>query len=96
MQGHVAVVVELAQRHPQPPPIADAHNGVGLQGAQLAHPDAGAGEQLQDESSSGVGLSGDRPGQAHRVAVVEELRQWLIGLGQVVGVDRRAGRPTTR
>ena len=47
VQRDVAVVAQLAHRHLQPPALPDAHHRVGLQGADLAHPHPGAGQQLE-------------------------------------------------
>ena len=38
VQGHVAVVAELAQRDPQPVPGADPHHRIGVEIGQLAGP----------------------------------------------------------
>ena len=56
MQGDVAVVVEFADRDPQPPAVVDLHYRVAGQGAQFADPDAGAGQQMHDAGgATGLG-----------------------------------------
>ena len=77
VQGDVAVVAELADRDPQPVPVADLDDGIRVEVAQLAGAQPGAGEQLDHEPVAGVGAG---PGGGHQpggVAVVEELRQRL-------------------
>lgn len=46
VQRDVAVVVELAEGDSQPVCVADAYDGVGLQGAQLPDAQTGAGQKL--------------------------------------------------
>jgi hypothetical protein len=73
VKRNVAVVVQLADRHSQPPPVTDADHGVGFQGAHFADPHAGAHQQLEHQPGAGVGLSRDGPGQTGGVGVVEKL-----------------------
>ena len=55
VQGDEAVVAELADRDPQPVGVADLGDGVGGQVAQLAGPQAGAGQHLDDEPIARAG-----------------------------------------
>src|SRR3954468_5608503 len=49
VQRNVAVVVQLADRDPQPVGRADLHDRVNGEGQQLATADPGAGKQLDDQ-----------------------------------------------
>jgi hypothetical protein len=54
VQRDVAVVVELADRDPQPVGVPDADHGVDLQGAELTDAHPGAGQEFD-------GQTGDHP-----------------------------------
>ena len=72
VQGHVAVVAELAERDAQPVAGADEDDGVGFEIGELAGPHAGTGEQFDDQAVAGIGAG---PGGCHEpggIAVVEE------------------------
>jgi hypothetical protein len=86
MQGHVAVVAQLAQWDPQPVGLADAHDRAGVEVSQFAGPHAGAGEQFHDEAVAGVGGS---PGGGHeRGGVLVARGTWATGRGEA-GCRRR-------
>ena len=56
VQRDVAVVVELADRDPQPVGRADLHDRVDGEGEQFAAADAGAGEQFDDQPGQRIGV----------------------------------------
>ena len=92
VQGHVAVVAELAQRDAQPVPGADPHHRIGAGIGQLAGPHPGPGQQFDHEPVARVGAG---PGGGHQpggVAVAGELRQRLGFLGDVPCDHWVAGR----
>jgi hypothetical protein len=60
VQWHVAVVVKLADRDPQPVGVADADHGVGLERSELARAHPGASEQLDRQSPSLVRVGCER------------------------------------
>lgn len=68
-QGDVTVVVEHAQGHLHP----------------LAGPQAGQGEQLDDQAPQRRGIGRRRPQQPGGRGVVEEAGQRFLGHRQVVG-----------
>jgi hypothetical protein len=86
VQGHVAVVAELAEGDAQPVGRSDEDDGVGLEIGEFAGPHAGAGEQFDDQAVAGVGAG---PGGCHepgRVAVVQESGE-RVGAGRDVAAD---------
>ena len=92
VQRHVAVVVELPDRDPQPPAVSDLHHGVTLERTQLTHAHPGAHEQLEGEPTQRIGLRRHRPGEAGGVAVVQELGSGSSGLGRSLAkIGHRGG-----
>ena len=85
VQGDVAVVVQFADRDPQPVGGADLHDGVDGEVDELALAHAGAGEELDDETDQGVGVGASSDEQLRRGGVVEEP-------GQRVVLDRSWGK----
>ena len=92
MEGHVAVVVQLAQRDAQPVGVADERHRVGLQAAQLADPHAGAGQDLDGHPPADHCLVGQGPHELGEAGVVQEAGKRLVALGDVAEEDRRACR----
>ena len=92
MQGDVAVVVELADRDAQPERVTDANHGVVAQRGKFSGAHAGAGEQLDHQPAPRVGVDGEGGHELGGGRVVEELREWLVGLWEVTGEDRHLGR----
>ena len=88
VERDVAVVVELADRDAQPERVADADHGVVAQRGELPGAHAGAGEQLDHQSASRVGVDGEGGHELGGGRVVEELRERLVGLREVTGEDR--------
>ena len=92
VQRHGAVVVQLAERDAQPPGVTEAIHGVVAQPAEFTDPHPGAGQQLDDQAAPLVRLHRQRGHELGRRRIVEELRQWLIGLGDVTGENRHPAR----
>ena len=88
MQWDGAFVVQLAERDPQPPGVAEAIHGVVAEPADLTDAHPGAGQQLDDEAASPVRFDGQGGHELRRGGVVEELRQRLVGLRDVTGEHR--------
>jgi len=91
VQGNVAVVVQLPDRDAKPVGRPDLHHGVDGECEQLAASDAGAGQQLDDQSRQRVRVSAGSPLQFRCGGVVEEPWQRLVGDGQVTDEDQRPG-----
>ena len=91
VQGDVAVVVQFADRDPQPVGGADLHDGVDGEVDELALAHAGAGEELDDETDQGVGVGASSDEQLRRGGIVEEPGQRVVLDRQVVGEERRPG-----
>jgi hypothetical protein len=85
VQRDVAVVVELADRDAKPERVADADHRVVTQCADLAGAHAGPGEDLDHEPAASVGIVRERGHELRGGRVVEELRERLVGLGEVAG-----------
>ena len=92
VQRDVAVVAQLADRDAQPVAVTDEHDGVGVEVAQLAGAQSGAGEDFDDEPVAGVGGGAGGGHQSGGVAVVEELGQRFGAGWDVAADDRVAGR----
>ena len=83
---HAAFVLRCQDAH-----VTDEHDSVGVEDAQLAGTQSGAGEDLEDESVEWVdGGAGDAH-QPGGVAVVEDLRQRFGAGWDVAADDRVAG-----
>jgi hypothetical protein len=91
-QWHVAVVVQLADGDAHPVGVADEDHGVVLEAGQLTGADPGAGQDLDHEPPTGVGIGGEGGHELRGGGVVEELRERFVALGEVTGEDRDAGR----
>ena len=92
VQRDVAVVVEFADRDPQPVGGADLDDGVGGEAEEFAFAHAGAGQDLDREPAERVG---QLPGGGHELrggGVVEEPGQRFVLDGPVGGEDRWPGR----
>ena len=92
VQRDVAVVAQLADGDAQPVAVTDEHDGVGVEVAQLAGAQSGAGEDFDDEAVAGVGGGAGGGHQPGGVAVVEELGQRFGAGWDVAADDRVAGR----
>ena len=92
VQGNVAVVVQLADRDPQPVGGADLHDRVDGQFEQFAAADAGAGEQFDDQPGQRIRVGAGGAQQLGRGGVVEEARQRLVDDRQVAGEHQRPHR----
>ena len=92
VQRDVAVVVQLADRDPQPVGGADLHDRVDGEGEQLAAADAGAGEQFDDQPGQRVGVGAGGAQQLGRGGVVEEPWQRFVDDRQVAGEHQRPHR----
>jgi hypothetical protein len=88
VQGDVAVVAQFADGDAQPVAVADEHDGVGVEVAQLTGAQPGAGEDFDDEPVAGVGGGAGGGHQSGGVAVVEELGQRLGARWDVAADDR--------
>ncbi len=91
VERDVAVVAQLADGDAQPVAVTDEHDGVGVETAQLAGTQSGAGEDLDDESVACVGGGAGGGHQPGGVAVVEKLRQRFGAGWDVTSDDRVAG-----
>ena len=91
-ERHVAVVVQLADRDAQREGVAELRHGVVVESGELAHPDAGLGQDLDHEPPTRVGVARQCRRELLHGRVVEELRQRLVGLWEVAGEDQRPGR----
>ena len=92
VQRDVAVVVQFADRDPQPVGGADLHDGVDGEGEQLAAADAGAGEQFDDQPGQRIGVGAGGAQQLGRGGVVEEAWQRFVDDRQVPGEQQRPHR----
>ena len=90
VQRNVAVVVELADRDPEPVGPTQAEHGIVAQCAELAGPHAGARQQLDHESPTPVGVLGQGGHELGGDGVVQKSRQGLVGLW---GSPRRRSGP---
>ncbi len=92
VQGQVAVLVQLADRHVQPGSGADVHESVGGQGGVLADSQAGAQQHFHGDAQQhpGLGLGGAQ--QPRGARVVQRLGQGPVLAGQVTGEHRHPGR----
>ena len=87
VHGHVAVVVELADRDPQPRGVVQHDDRVGGEGAELTDAHPGPRQQLDDEPIERWCERGARrePGG---LGVVEETWERVIGDGDIDREDR--------
>ena len=93
VEGDVAVVVELADRDPQPVGAAVAEHGIVTQPAELTGPHAGASQQFDHESPAPIGILGQGGHELGGGGVVQKPRQGLVPFRKVSGVD---GDPSWR
>jgi len=92
VQGDVAVVVEFADRDPQPVGVADVDHGVIGEGAEFTGSHPGASQQLDHQPAPRVGVVGEGGHELRRGRVVEELGEWFVGFREVAGEDRHPAR----
>jgi hypothetical protein len=92
MQWHIAVVVQLANRHSQPVRVADEDHGVFTKTGQLAHSHARPSQELDHEATALIGVLGQCGHEFGCCWIVEELRQSLVGLGEIAGKDQCSAR----
>jgi hypothetical protein len=88
VQGHIAVVVELADRDPQPRFVVHDRDRIGLEVTEFTDAHPGSGQQLDTEAAEQGRLVGDGTHELGEVPVVEELRQRLVAFGDVSEEDR--------
>ena len=92
VQGNVAVVAQLAQRHVQPVGGADLHHGIDCEVEEFTLAQAGAGQEFHTQAHERVGVGAGGLQQFGERAVVEEAGQRLVADGQVAGEHEHAGR----
>ena len=92
VQRDVAVVVELAGGDPQPVPVTNHRDCVGLQIAELPDSHPGPGQQLDREAGVEAVLVAECSYELHVVGVVEEPGQRFVAFGEVTEEDRHPGR----
>jgi hypothetical protein len=91
VQRHVAIVVEFADRDPQPVGRSDLDYSVGGEAEEFTFAHPGPGEQFDREPAE---LVGELPRRCHELSVrgvVEKPGQWFVFDGHVGGVDRWPG-----
>ena len=91
MQGDEAVVVELANRDPQPLCRPDLDHGIDGERSQFAQAHPGPGQELDDDPGERVGI-GPRRSELGGRSVVEKSRQGLVEDREVPGELERALR----
>ena len=92
VQRDVAVVVQLADRDPQPVGRTDLHDRIDGEGEQLAAPDAGTGKQFDDQPGQRIWVRAGGAQQLGRGGIVEKPRQRLVDYRQVTGnINGRSG-----
>ena len=92
VQRDVAVVVQLADRDPQPVGGSDLDDRVNGQGEQFAAAHAGARQELDDQPGQRVGVGAGGAQQFRRGGVVEEPGQRFVDHRQMAGEHQRPGR----
>ena len=92
VQGNVAVVAQLAQRHVQPVGGADLHHGIDCEIEEFTLAQAGAGQEFDTQAHERVGVGAGGLQQFGEGGVVEEAGQRLVADGQVAGEHEHAGR----
>ena len=92
VQRDVAVVVELAERDPQPVGGADLHDGIDGEVEELTLAQTGAGQELDGEADKWVRVSASGDQQLGGRRIIEESGQRLVLDGKVTGESgTRAG-----
>ena len=91
-QGHVAVVVQFADRDAEAVTVTLADHGVVFESGELAHAHAGAGQQLDHEATAQVGIDRQGGHELGRRRVVQEPGQRLVEGREVAHVDEQTGR----
>ena len=91
MQGNVAVVAQLAQRHMQPVGGADLHHGIDCEIEEFTLAQAGAGQELDTQADERVGVGAGGLQQFGERGVVEEAGQRLVADRQVAGEHEHPG-----
>ena len=91
MQGNVAVVAQLAQRHMQPVGGADLHHGIDCEIEEFTLAQAGARQELDTQADERVGVGAGGLQQFGERGVVEEAGQRLVADRQVAGEHEHPG-----
>ena len=92
MQRDVPVVVELADRDPQPVTVAHRDDRVAGEGTDLTGSQPGAQHQVDQEPVQRIWVRAGGTKQRGGLGVVQELRERVIDDRQVDAEDRGAGR----
>ena len=92
VQGNVAVVAQLAQRHVQPVGGADLHHGIDCEIEEFTFAQAGSGQEFDTQAHERVGVDAGGLQQFGERAVVEEAGQRLVAAGQIAGEHEHPGR----
>jgi hypothetical protein len=92
VEGDIAVIVQFADRDPEPIAVADAGDGIGLELAQLAHTHPRAGQQFDCDPTGNTRLGGQSTHEPCEVGVVEEAGQGFGAARDVTEKDRDFGR----
>src|SRR6516225_6836774 len=90
VERHVAVAVELADRHPKPVGRTDLHDGVDGQVDELAAPQAGAGQQLDTQPYKWIGVFPCGAEEFGGGRIVKEARQGFIEDGEVTTKEQHS------
>ena len=92
VQGNVAVVAQLAQRHVQPVGGADLHYRIDCEIEEFTFTQAGSGQEFDTEAHERVGVDAGGLQQFGESAVVNEAGQRLVAAGQIAGEHEHPGR----
>ena len=92
VQGNVAVVAQLAQRHVQPVGGADLYYGIDCEIEEFTFTQAGSGQEFDTQAHERVGVDAGGLQQFGERAVVDEAGQRLVAEGQIAGEHEHPGR----